>query len=357
MAETSRPPASRFVAGARRVYNPLGFSKGYNAILFLIWGGALMGFVLARLQYLSFYGVFCNEDNTGAAPGECYWYAMPRYHAGIMLHLASILPAGFLGVFQFVPAIRHRFIVYHKTAGYIILLLILIGVAGALMIARVSFGGGLDIQAMVGMLAIATIVSLSLAYYNIKRKQIDQHRAWMLRAWFYMGTIITMRLIMILAAMIVSTYPDGFYSVQSCAKLIYTENNNATKVYAKFPACAPAHLNMTVDGQVVVKANFNSLEGAMSALNISFGMAGWLAAILHAVGVEIYLRLTPREAERLRNVSYHRQLELGMKNPGSAGLVVEKFGDADPWVPAPAAETAPKSVVSSEVDDDMPSNR
>ena len=45
------------------------------------------------------------------------------------------------------------------------------------------------------------------------------------------------------------------------------------------------------------------------------------------------LHLTPREAERLRNVSYQRQVEAGMKNPGNAGLTVQKLGDAQPWAP------------------------
>jgi hypothetical protein len=44
------------------------------------------------------------------------------------------------------------------------------------------------------------------------------------------------------------------------------------------------------------------------------------------------LKLTPRETQRLRQVSYEKQLEAGMKNPGSAGFTVERFGDADPWV-------------------------
>jgi hypothetical protein len=46
----------------------------------------------------------------------------------------------------------------------------------------------------------------------------------------------------------------------------------------------------------------------------------------------LQLHLTPREAERLRNVSYQRQLEAGMKNPGSAGLT--GLGDCAPWVPS-----------------------
>lgn len=74
-------------------------------------------------------------------------------------------------------------------------------------------------------------------------------------------------------------------------------------------------------------------ENVGVALGMGFGMALWLALFLHAVGVEVYLNLTPRESQRLRMVSYERQLEKGMKNPGSAGLVIERFGDAMEWVP------------------------
>jgi hypothetical protein len=45
------------------------------------------------------------------------------------------------------------------------------------------------------------------------------------------------------------------------------------------------------------------------------------------------LRLTPKESDRLRQVSYERQLARGFKRPGYAGLVAERFGDAEPFVP------------------------
>ena len=45
------------------------------------------------------------------------------------------------------------------------------------------------------------------------------------------------------------------------------------------------------------------------------------------------LHLTPRETERLRQVSYERQVKAGFKRPGRAGLTVDRFGDAEPWVP------------------------
>lgn len=50
---------------------------------------------------------------------------------------------------------------------------------------------------------------------------------------------------------------------------------------------------------------------------------------------EKQLRLTPKESNRLRQVSYERQLERGMSRPGYAGLTVERFGDAEPFHPAP----------------------
>jgi hypothetical protein len=63
-------------------------------------------------------------------------------------------------------------------------------------------------------------------------------------------------------------------------------------------------------------------------------MSVWIALIIHAIGVEIYLNLTLAENERLRAVAYQRQLEAGFKNPGSAGLTVDRFGDAPRWHPS-----------------------
>lgn len=105
-------------------------------------------------------------------------------------------------------------------------------------------------------------------------------------------------------------------------------------VYSTYPVCSPGNSNLTVDSQVIVKVNYNgNPEQSDTALDIGFPMAIWIALVIHAVGIELYLRLTPKEAERLRNVSYKRQLAAGMQNPGSAGLVAEKFGDMDLWEP------------------------
>lgn len=186
MLKPTRPPANAFVATARRIYNPIGFSKGYNFVLFFIFAGALMGFTLARLQTLDYYGVFCGEPGIG----ECYFYTRGVAEMGLRIHLATVLPSGLLVVFQFVPAIRHKFIVIHRVNGYVILALSLVSTVGALMSARNAFGGGLDTQLALGVMGISFVVCLVLGYINIKRLQLEQHRAWMLRGWFYVRSAV-----------------------------------------------------------------------------------------------------------------------------------------------------------------------
>lgn len=61
-----------------------------------LFSGALLGFILARLQYLSIDYKF----RQGASPGEWYWLRSGYMKIGITLHLATILPAGFLVLFQ-----------------------------------------------------------------------------------------------------------------------------------------------------------------------------------------------------------------------------------------------------------------
>lgn len=98
-----------------------------------------------------------------------------------------------------------------------------------------------------------------------------------------------------------------------------------------YPAC---QLNPLSSIKVVVPAVSNGQPECLAALmHATFGMSLWVAMALHAVGVEMYLRLTPRETEGLRKVSFEKQLERGMKRPGMAGLVVERFGDAEEWKP------------------------
>lgn len=149
-----------------------------------------------------------------------------------------------------------------------------------------------------------------------------------MRTWAYFSSIITLRLIMFSAAAILSSI-GGIYVTRPCAQLVFTVGQEETiKLY---PACKDKTL------EVPVEAGFpggNPTEIA-AAFGFTFGGSGWLAFWIHAIAIELYLQLTPAESQRLRQVSYERQLERGFKHPGSAGLVAQRLGDANPYMPPP----------------------
>ncbi|KEF56230.1 uncharacterized protein A1O9_07811 [Exophiala aquamarina CBS 119918] len=316
----------------RKIYHPLGFKKGYNFPLFVICVGILMYFVLSRFKYLDFDGVFLKE----AIPGDATHYLSGHMRIGMMLHLGAILPAGLLACFQFVPVIRHKIIMFHRLNGYVVILLFLVANAGAYMITPEAAGGSPATQVGLGTLATATTVTITLSYINIKRLQIDQHRAWMLRTWFYAGSIITLRVILMAANTWITEHPEGnWYTVQTCS-LIWKQyvvygapDGEGNPVLEIYPQC----LNGSSTVPVIVKADNNGPgpEYSTAAFHLTFGMSVWLAFIIHAIAVELYLALTPAESERLRVVSYERQLKAGLRNPGRSGLTVDRLGDAPTW--------------------------
>ncbi|KAL5591334.1 hypothetical protein FOVSG1_010223 [Fusarium oxysporum f. sp. vasinfectum] len=346
MAAPTRPPANTFVAKARKVYNPIGFSKGYNFILWFIFAGAMFGFALARMMFLNYNGIYCNPNSAGngAGPGECWSYnRRDLYKIGVKMHLYTIIPASFLVVFQFVPFIRYKALLFHRMNGYIVVVLAVIGTVGAIIIAPVAFGGSLSVRAAVGLMSIMFLGSLFLAIWNIKTLQLEQHRAWMLRAWFYAGSIITLRIIMIISALVMSKTPS-FRLPMQCAK-IASFYDDTESLIAKYPTCQDLNSWVAIQGDM----SGESTENIASALSLGFSMGIWLALAIHAIGIEAYLHLTPAETERLRRISFQRQQERGFKNPGSSGLTSDRLGDAETWRPGTDA-TAYSSSKGSDSD-------
>ena len=70
-----------------------------------IFADALLGFALARLQYLDFYGRFrpshpAKNSSTGT-PDTCYWVLKSsRFKVGMLIHLSTVLRAALLAVFS-----------------------------------------------------------------------------------------------------------------------------------------------------------------------------------------------------------------------------------------------------------------
>lgn len=327
----NKPAPNSFVARARQIYNPLGFQKGYNFPLWIIFAGAALGFCASRAMYLDYDGTY---GPSKIVTGDWEYQQKGRWRVGLLMHLICVIPIGFLLPWQFLPVIRRKFMLFHRLNGYLLMTLLIVGNVGALIIVDKSLGGTMDLRVIIGFNAIFTTVALILAYINIKRLQIDQHRAWMLRAWVYAFIIITQRLIQ-MAAQEVITAENDFHMPMACHTVDFIFSVAQPGLAQLFyPQCAE-----DPNAFVAVLANprpqptpegIPRLDQIGAAVQLTFAPTCVLALLIHAVGIEIYLQLTQAEANRLKRVSYEKQLARGWARPGDASwLTKETWGDMD----------------------------
>jgi len=224
------------------------------------------------------------------------------------------------------------------------------------MIAKHSMGGDLSWQLWVGVVGTMTTIALVLAYVNIKRLQIDQHRAWMLRAWTWAASIVSLRLILLAAMHVCIVYGYTFHTAIRCAEIYFMYQhvgvpdvaNPTAQIYlqcAMDMAFDPSTGIMVPTGEstnpATNTATFVSVvnlgpgpENGAALVRTTFPMAGWLAIVIHALVVETYLWLTPAESYRLRNVSYEKQIKKGLRRKGAfrdAGITGIRIVDAPEW--------------------------
>lgn len=268
-----------------------------------------------------------------------------------MLHIVTAILAAFFAPFQFVPAIRYKFIIFHRINGWWCVLLLVAAVASAFMLINISIGGAPVMRVWIGTIGTMILIGLLLAVVNIKRLQIEAHRMWMLRVWSYAGAIITIRLLLLAGQHVSRVYNYEYHIAFHCAKIFYMyehvgvpDQGNPTSLL--YPQCrnvtsagrlTPQPINPKVNtGTWVQVSSFGTgPENAAASINSLFPMCAWLALAIHAIAVETYLWLTPAEHYRLRNVSYQRQVEAGMRPKGrfmDHGINATTFGDApDFW--------------------------
>lgn len=320
---------NKFVATVRRIYNPLGFQRGYNFPLWIIFGLGALGFCASRAMYLDYDHTYRDEK---WATGDWETQSKGRGRVGLLMHLACVIPIGFLLPLQFLPVIRHKFMLYHRIAGYVLMLLLLAGNVGAILISDSAMGATIEMRLFVPVLAGMTIVSLVLAYLNIKRLQIDQHRAWMLRTWVYAFVIVSQRLMQLPTMDIISSM-GSFYVPMKCHSIEHIMSLIQPGLAPLFyPECAE---NPSL--VVAVLANNNPLPNEQgipplhqigAAVQLTLMPTLILAIFLHVFGIELYLHLTGAEAKRLKKVSRERQLARGWNKAGNASwLTKETWGD------------------------------
>lgn len=102
----------------------------------------MLDFSFAQVLFLNVGSDVLSSFKSNAAPGAWYRYCKRHMRIGMTLHLAGCLPALFLVIWQFMPATRCKFPLFHRINGHAVIFLVLVANDGALIIARRSFGGG-----------------------------------------------------------------------------------------------------------------------------------------------------------------------------------------------------------------------
>lgn len=111
----------------------------------------------------------------------------------------------------------------------------------------------------------------------------------------------------------------------------------------RYPVCESYFNGTNPQQRAIVRAvflNYTGFEEPAASLDMNFGMSMFMGWIINGIGVEIYLRLTSAEHERLRKISYEKQLARGYLNPGYSGTTASRLGDAPPWYPMSEKERA-----------------
>ncbi|KAK5634133.1 hypothetical protein RRF57_009847 [Xylaria bambusicola] len=307
MADASRPDANRQQANdsaktARKMYEVFGFRRSLSFYYFAFFAGIFTLFSVYRFQFLNFNGVFCSEEVKNranhAAPGECHYMPQQPYKTAFLVHLVTILFAAILACVQFVPILRHNYPGFHKRNGYLVTSLSFIGTFAIPVILPISFGGGLDIQLSGWTVGLAFLWALSRAIVNIRAHRIDRHRVWMLRAWFWAGCIITQRIIQMISVKVINSGPTLY--VMPCEKINSMLGEHIFDFYRECTVQTSAIVAGTMH-------NPTSVVEVAAALDGAFGPALFLAFIIHAIGIEVYLFMTFDENERLQKISVERQ--------------------------------------------------
>ena len=146
--------------------------------------------VIAALILLNFIpisaGAFRLTQLTGGAeitPANARFFASPP---PVVVHIVSASLFAILGVFQFASSLRRRWPGWHRWAGRLLVLCgLLVGVSAlwmTLFYPRPD-GDGDFLSALRLLFGSGMIVSIVLAYVAIRRRNVTQHRAWMMRGY------------------------------------------------------------------------------------------------------------------------------------------------------------------------------
>jgi uncharacterized membrane protein len=148
-----------------------------------IWSGAIflvaIGIAAATRRSLVLFwpGRFAGKFPAAAALDGGF----ARHPALTLLHIVPAALFIVLALLQFAPSIRTRHLSFHRWSGrFLVVTGLAIGVSALVMSYTMSIGGANETAATT-LFAILFLFCLIKAYRHIRRKEVAQHREWMIR--------------------------------------------------------------------------------------------------------------------------------------------------------------------------------
>ena len=148
-----------------------------------------IGFVLKYVfrYYLNYDQAAFTDPIQGAAN---YW-AMRGW---LLMHMTGGMVALLTGPWQFWTGFRARYSRLHRWTGRLFLCGVAVGSVGAFrMAAATTFGWAFGFA--LAMLATAWVTTAAMAYYAIRRRRIQIHKEWMVRAYVVTFAFVTFRIL------------------------------------------------------------------------------------------------------------------------------------------------------------------
>ncbi|KAF9029709.1 hypothetical protein BDZ89DRAFT_927858, partial [Hymenopellis radicata] len=97
----------------RTISGILGFKEIPSLALYVVFGGALLGFCLFYCQMFNMAVM-----QTMTIPGEWFWLGTKKFfHVNYSIHIYLSCIGGIFVLLQFLPAIRRRFVLFHRING------------------------------------------------------------------------------------------------------------------------------------------------------------------------------------------------------------------------------------------------
>ncbi len=111
-----------------------------------------------------------------------------------------------------------------------------------------------------------------------------------------------------ISAIVISSPGKSYFKPKLCRELATLLNSTA--LIQAYPACS------SLDAWVLVKADLNmdSQENQSAALDLTFGMATWIAIAIHAIGIEVYVSV---EQEILRTTFTYVEIAASYASRGT----------------------------------------